>query len=238
MAEGQCGNQAERKAIRGALVALAGQLLLAIVLLAGCRAPEVPDERLVRFVDELVFGGPFDAHKEQDKRITRWSGEMRVAIMGPGAKDYREPLAGHLASMADLSGLDARMIAAGDQDANVMVELVDELDFLVNREYANCYVRKYRRKNRIYRAKVYIGMAEPEGFRRCLVHELMHVFGFGYHSGIVRSALSPVHREAKLTEWDELALRVLFDSRLEVGAPRDQTLPIIRQIIREDRIGN
>lgn len=227
---------AEAKAFRISPVCLAS-LLFAIVL-AGCRSPEVPDERLVRFVDELMFGGPFDAHQDQDKRITRWSGDMRVAITGPRAEDHRESLVRHLTSMSELSGIDARMIAAGDEDANVVVELVEDLNFLVNREYANCYVRKLKQENRVYWAEVHIGIARPEGFQRCVAHELMHVFGFGYHSGIVRSVMSPVHGETELTEWDKLALQVLFDSRLDVGDPRDQTLPIIRQIIRENRIGD
>lgn len=234
---GQCGTLAEDRAIRGALRAIAVGSLIVIVVLVGCRAPEVPEERLVRFIDELVFGGPFDAHQKQGKRVTRWSGDMRVTITGPSAEDYREALSDHVARMAMLSGLDARMVAEGDDDANVVVQLVEELDFLINREYANCYVHKRGRENRIYKAEVYIGMARPEGFQRCVVHELMHVFGFGFHSGIVRSALSPVHGESELTAWDELALRVLFDPRVEVGAPRDQTLPIIRQIIQENRIG-
>jgi len=236
MAKVWCSVLAKGKVTRVVLGAVTG--LLAFALLVGCSAPEVPDERLVRFVDELTFGGPFDAHHEQDKRVARWSGDLRVAITGPGAEDYREPLAGHVASMAALSGLEAQMLAEGDEDANVVVELVEELDFLINREYVNCYAHLQGRGNRFEEATVYIGVAQSEGFQKCVVHELMHVFGFRYHSGIIRSVLSPVHGEAELTEWDALALRVLFDSRLEVGAPRNRALPIIQRVIRENRIGD
>ncbi len=238
MTVGQCGNLAEDQASSRARKAFVVAVLLASVVVPGCRAPEVPDERLVRFVDELAFGGPFDAHHEQDKRITRWSGEMRVGLTGPGAEDYREDLVGHVANMAELSGLDARVVAAGDSNANVVVELVEELDFLINREYVACYAHLQGQGHRIEAAKVYIGVAQADGFQNCLVHELMHVFGFRYHSGILRSVLSPAHGEDVLTEWDELALRVLFDPRLQIGEPREQTLPIIRQIIREKRTGN
>ncbi len=238
MAVCHCGTLAEGKTPRSALRAVAVGLLLAIVVLAGCTGPEVRDERLVRFVDELVFGGPFDAHHKQDKRVTRWSGDMRVAITGPGAEDHGERLAGHVASMAALSGLDARMVAAGEDDANVVVKLIDERDFLVNREHVDCYAHLQGQGNRIDKATVYIGTAKAGGFQDCVAHELMHVFGFRYHSGIVRSVMSPAHGEHELTEWDKLAFRVLYDPRLEVGAPRDQALPTIRQIIREDRIGN
>ena len=238
MAVCQCGTLAEGKATRSALRAVAVGLLLAIVVPAGCSAPEVRDERLVRFVDELVFGGPFDAHHEQDKRVTRWSGDMRVAITGQRSEDYHDPLADHVARMAALSGLDARMVAAGKGEANVVVELVSKNDFLINREFVDCYARLQGQGNQIDRATVFIGVAQAEGFRDCVVHELMHVFGFRYHSGIVRSVMSPTHGEHELTEWDKLAFRVLFDPRLEVGAPRDQALQIIRQIIRETRVGD
>jgi hypothetical protein len=215
-----------------------GWALLVMGLLAGCTSVEARNERLVRFMDELFFGGPYDAHHEQDKRLSRWSGTMRVAITGPGAEEHRDDLAEQVAGMAALSGLDARMAAAGDGEANVVVELVEQNDFLINREYVACYAHVKGGENHIDSAKVYIGMDKPEGFRDCMAHELMHVFGFSFHSGIVRSVLSPAHGEDELTEWDELAFQVLYDPRLELGAPRDLVLPVVRQIVRENRIGN
>jgi hypothetical protein len=212
--------------------------LLALVLLAGCATPEVRNERLVRFMDELFFGGPYDAHHEQDKHLARWRGPMRVAITGPHAEDYRDALAEQVARMAQLSGLDAHMAAAGDGEANVVVELVEERDFLINREYADCYAHVKGGENHIDSAKVYIGMDKPEGFEDCAAHELMHVFGFRFHSGILRSVMSPAHGEDELTEWDELAFQVLYDPRLELGAPRDLVLPVVRRIVRENKIGN
>ena len=212
--------------------------LLALALLTGCATEEVRNERLVRFMGELFFGGPYDAHHEQDKRLARWRGPMRVAIIGPHAEDYRDALAEQVARMAQLSGLDAHMAAAGDGEANVVVELVEERDFLVNREYANCYAHLEGGEHHIDGAKIYIGMDKSDGFEDCAAHELMHVFGFRFHSGIVRSVMSPAHGEDELTEWDELAFQVLYDPRLELGAPRDLVLPVVRQIVRENKIGN
>lgn len=226
--------------IAGAAAAtwIARSTLLASVLVVGCAIQEAHHERLVRFMDELFFGGPYDAHLEQDKRLVRWRGEMRVAITGPRAEDYRDALAEQVARMAALSGVDARMVEPGEGEANVVVELVEQSHFLVNREYADCYAHVKGGENHIDNASVYIGIDKPEGFEHCGVHELMHVFGFRYHSGILRSAMSPAHGEDELTEWDELAFQVLYDPRLELGAPRDLVLPVISQIVREDRIGN
>ncbi|MDH3593426.1 MAG: DUF2927 domain-containing protein [Rhodospirillales bacterium] len=228
--QGSAGSAAAARAARCTLFVL--------MALAGCATVEVREERLIRFMDEMLFGGPYDAHHEQDKRVARWRGEMRVAITGQQAEDYRDALAEEVARMADLSGVDARMASSGEDETNVVVELVEERDFVVNREYADCYAHLEGDDHHIDSAKVYIGMARPEGFQDCAAHELMHVFGFRFHSGILRSVMSPAHGEDELTEWDELAFKVLYDPRLELGAPRDVVMPIIRQVIRENRIGN
>jgi hypothetical protein len=211
-------------------------MLLALVLLAGCTTPEVRNERLVRFVDELVFGGPFDAHHEQDKRIARWSGDMRVAITGPQFEDHQEEIEALVATMATLTGVEARMATATDDDADVTVTLAEENEFLVNEEFAGCYVELEREESHIERATIYVGMDRAEKFRNCAAHELMHVFGFRFHSGIVRSVMSPAHDEDVLTEWDKLALRVLYDARIDIGAPRELALPLFRQIVFENTV--
>ena len=61
----------------------------------------------------------------------------------------------------------------------------------------------------------------------------MHALGFRFHSGRLRSVLSPVHGERRFTEWDRLAIRALFDSRLRPGMPREEALPLLREILAE-----
>ena len=85
------------------------------------------------------------------------------------------------------------------------VTFVKNPDFLINREHVPCYARLNLDDHLITRAEVQISIAEPELIDHCLAHELMHVFGFRYHSGIVRSVLSPAHGNPELlTPWDEL----------------------------------
>lgn len=78
----------------------------------------------------------------------------------------------------------------------------------------------------------------------CLRHELMHAVGFDNHwaggggprygAGQVRSALalreSPFRADG-FTRWDELAIRTLYDPRLEPRMPRARALPIARDIL-------
>ncbi len=90
----------------------------------------------------------------------------------------------------------------------------------------------------------------------CLPHELMHAVGFDNHwagdggdsgggegSGDsggdpggdpLRSALALRHspyRADGFTRWDELAIRTLYDPRLEPRMPRRRALPIARIIL-------
>ncbi len=206
--------------------------LLALLMLAGCETTQARNDRLVRFMDELLFGGPFDAHQEQDKHLARWNGPMRVAMAGAQAEGYHERVGEEVKAMGALAGLEARMVGAAGE-ANVIVTLVDESDFLVNEEYAGCYVSLGGSGSGIRQATIYIGMAQADNFERCIAHELMHVFGFRFHSGVVSSVLSPAHGEEALTAWDELALQVLYDPRLETGIARDMALPVVRQIVSE-----
>lgn len=206
--------------------------LLMLPILSGCETTQVRNDRLVRFVDELLFGGPLDAHQEQDKRLARWNGAMRVAMTGARAGDFHEYVGAEVKAMGALAGLEARMVETADE-ANVIVTLVEERDFLVNDEYVGCYVSLDGSGSHIRQAKIYVGMLQSDNFERCIAHEFMHVFGFRFHSGLVSSVLSPVHDEEALTGWDELALRVLYDPRLETGIARDTALPLVRQIVSE-----
>ncbi len=223
---------ARSRKLEGIARAATCSVVLAALLLAGCETAEVRNDRLVRFMDELFFGGPYDAHHEQDKRLAQWSGPMRVAMSGAQFGQHREQVAEWVKAMGALAGLEARMVEAPDE-ANVTVALVEESDFLVNREFVDCYVDLDGSGSHIERATIYVGMGRPDGFAHCMAHELMHVFGFRFHSGIVRSVLSPAHAEEALTAWDELALQVLYDPRLEVGMARDRALPLVRQIVSE-----
>ena len=53
-------------------------------------------------------------------------------------------------------------------------------------------------------------------------------FGFRYHSGIVRSILSPAHGEEDFTHWDELMLTTLYNDRLTPGSSRAEALASVR----------
>lgn len=207
-------------------------VLLTGLLVAACQSKTLPNQRLARFVDEVMFGGPIDGHLTQDGRVVKWGGDPLVVVTGVDADEYRSRVSAQLERFSELSGLDARMADTANA-ADLKITFVEDEDFLVNREHVPCFARVLTRFDRIVVAEVQLSAADPEQIDHCLNHELLHAFGLRYHSGIVRSALSPAHEEAQLTPWDELALRVLYDARLELGAARAEVAPRIREIVSE-----
>ena len=202
-------------------------------LLAACQSTEGRQERLVSFVDELMFGSPFDAHALQDKTVLRWEEPICVGIEGADGGEWDDRVASVVGRMAEAAGRKLETSETGDCTANVVLRLTRDDRFLVNREHANCYMRIKAAEHRIARAWIFIGLNRPALFDRCLAHELMHVLGFRYHSGIVRSVLSPTHHAEQLTDWDLLAIRALYDPRLRPALPRRDALPFIRATIAE-----
>jgi hypothetical protein len=219
-----------RRAFRG--LTWLGRCVVPGLLLLGCAGADVPEERIVRFVDELTFGGPFDGHLPQDEELTRWTEDLRVALAGPGADQTRERVAMQLATFTAATGLGAAIVAQ-DSDPNVTVSFVETADFLINREHVQCFAGTDRDQLVIKQAEIQISIEDPMMVDQCLAHEFMHVFGLHYHSGIVRSALSFAHEEQAMTQWDVIALQTLYDPRLSLGVKRNEALPIMRQIVAE-----
>jgi hypothetical protein len=206
--------------------------LFTVLLVTACQSKTPPDQRVARFVDEVMFGGPIDSHLPKEDRVVKWGGDPLVAVTGTDVGEYRSRVSAQLERFSELSGLDARI---GDAaiPADLKITFVESEDFLINREHVPCFARIRTRFDRIVVAEVHLSTARPDQIDHCLSHELLHAFGLRYHSGIVRSALSPAHEAAQLTPWDELALRVLYDAKLELGAARADAAPIIQEVVSE-----
>lgn len=205
----------------------------ALFLLNAC-ATETSDHdgRLGDFVEELIYGGPFDAAIPQARGVWRWTGEITVAVQGPGSGTYQDTILDRTRSMARLAGLAVRPADEGEA-ATFVVRLSTETNFEVRREFVRCYANLDSKDGRIVSAQVVISLGNAKAPPPCMAHELMHAFGFGNHSAIVRSVLSPVHGETDLTPWDRLALRVLYDRRLKPGMSRNAARPVIDELIDE-----
>ncbi len=214
---------------RRALPALSCCVLL---LLASCQAAELRRERIYRFVDEISFGGPLDPVARREPRLARWGEPLKVTFLEGETPEYIALVEAQLATFTRLTGVPVNYID-DEEDANVTVAFKADPDFLANREYVPCYVGLRSGSTDLRRATIEISVADPERIERCIAHELMHTFGFRYHSGVVRSILSPAHDQETFSEWDELALRILYHPSVEAGLTREQAAPVFRRLIAE-----
>ena len=208
-------------------------MILVIFLLPACQSTEARNSRVIRFVNEIEFGGAFDAHLPQDNTVTRWSGDIRVQVSGETTDELNSLVLQRLQTFSQIVGVPVERVGSTGTP-NLTVTFVADLDFEVNRERVPCYVHILDKNNyEIVRAAIYISVVERDIIESCIDHELMHVFGFRYHSGLLRSTLSPFHEAVALTAWDKIALSVLFDPRIAPGAKRGQVFPTIQIIVRE-----
>ena len=203
--------------------------------LAACQSVEQPvaHDRLVRFFDDLVFGTDYALDSERPKNILKWTETVRVKITGDDAQNHRADVKAQLEQVSKLTRIDVRLSEPQSAQANYEVRFVPIKDFLVNREYVPCYVNTRSESGIFEEVRIVISTENPALIRRCIAHEIMHSFGFGKHSAIISSILSPLHAGEDLTPWDEMVLRTLYDSRLRPGMTRKQAMPVADQILKD-----
>ncbi len=212
--------------------ALAALFACLLSLLAACQASEQRRERIYRFVDEISYGGPMDPEVRRDNGLVRWAEPLKVAFLEGEAPERNLFVAEHLEIFTRLTGVPVSFID-DEEEANVTVAFKADPDFLANREYVPCYVGLRSNGREMRAAKIEISVADPERIQRCVAHELMHTFGFRFHSGVLRSILSPAHDQETFSEWDELALQILYHPSVEPGLTREQAAPVFRRLIAE-----
>lgn len=198
--------------------------MLAVLALCGCvTTSEVPDDRFVRFFDELAFGSSVDGSKRD--RLARWDGPLEYSVIGEHSfADTVATVMAITARVADIEGGPQRLSEGG-------IEVRQEpagATFPVNRDRTDCYVHYRRQGDRIVGAEIHIAATDPARVLRCLFHEAFHTMGMG-HSGAIASVMSPFHEVGFPTHWDFMALRFLMSKDLSPGMPRAQVLTVLRR---------
>lgn len=191
--------------------------------------------------------------------LRRWVGPLRYRIDGSAATAAdRTEISWLMQRIATLTDLDVRESSA---DANFLILLTtpEERD-RVGAELANKHRRfavafDYWRhdgrlvciadrevdssnSNRIIRAIAVIG-SETTGVLRksCLHEEIVQALGLSNdHSDVRPSIFNDDAEFALLTKHDEALLRILYDQRLTPGMTAQEAMPIINQIVRDNRL--
>jgi hypothetical protein len=209
-------------------------LVLALALIAGCQSPAQVRERLVRFAEEVTFGGPFDSDIERARRVMKGIEPIRVRISGNRAADHRAEVERVLDRVSELTGIAVRVIPEGAAGfPNFNIHFVASRDFAVRDSFVPCYAAPREDGGVISRVEIRISTVDKDRIEGCIAHEIVHGFGLGYHSGIVRSVLSPVHDVADITRWDALVLEALYDGRVQLDMSREEASAVFSEVIAE-----
>lgn len=205
-------------------------------------APAKPDD-LLKFFDTLaLFRTVGQQKRARPTRVRKWMAPVVVRARGAGAVAHRETVQAVLAETSALTGLNFRH-AGGARSLDNLVTIYflskEEMERLYGAGTTNlCYTQTRGRGGALRTARVRV----REGFEDCLHHEFMHALGFdnhwpGHKTGVgASSALANRHsaeRANGYSEWDRLAIRLLYDPRIKPGMPRDEALTIAERIIPE-----
>lgn len=203
--------------------------IILVFLLIGCTTDSVPEDRFVRFFDELAFGGGSDGAGTKTETLRRWRGPFHWSFTGSDA--FGDIFAQNVERLAKLAGVKAKQIS-GEAPIKVLQESKPD-GYPVNRDITDCYIRLEFAGDEIVSGTIRIASAEQDRIQRCAAHEILHAFGFRFHSGAIASALSPFHGSSTATKWDAMAIRLLMSDDLRSGLSRNSVLAHVRRVLPE-----
>jgi hypothetical protein len=234
---GRNDNSALRMWWKPACVAL---LSLALLACAKDWKPALQShDELIRAFDETALRGGM---------VVKWNEPIRYAVEEDGMDTRRMAFAeAALLRMAGIAGVTAFKVPHVSA-ANLILTFGNTDNYkLSSGQTAFCYVtrRSSPGTGAMMTATLYLNSNIPQSFygstnpvtpEHCIVHELMHAFGFFGHSHRTYSILSYANiRLQDLSEADELLLRTLYDSRLKSGTPSWPALHQAHAIMAELR---
>ena len=102
---------------------------------------------------------------------------------------------------------------------------------------STCFAKFGTKKNEIRWAIAVFPSHHPKDYMRaCVVEELTQVLGLPNDSNAVKpSIFNDQSRFFEMTEHDRLMVRILYDSRITAGMPRQEALRLGRKILNEIR---
>ncbi len=223
--------------------------LLGVLLAGAAAAGDV--EAVVRAFDLIVFRNEYRAGVQQ--RLQRWRGPVRAYVdsrAGDAARQ-RRLVARHLGELAQLTGLDMRLVDSRGE-ANLLVlfdresrlpavadELFPDADEVKQIMRASVCLGRFYTNGRyeITRAVVIIppDRAASRGLLvACVVEEITQVLGLPNDSSeVFPSIFNDKSIDTELTELDRTLIRLLYNPRLEVGMEREEALRIVRILAAE-----
>ncbi len=208
---------------------------VSLVILISCTSAQQEIDRNVSLFDELAFGGALDNDVTQDTVLSKWASTIRVSLVGDNAGQFAPEVTRQFKKILKLTGLSFHLQEALTKETNYLIRFSTEEGHTVRKEFVPCSARLRVKFGVIEKVEINISTAKKSLISECIAHEMMHSFGFRYHSAISKSILSPVHGEQDFTRWDELMLATLYDDSLLPDSSRAETLASVRGLIESSR---
>ena len=206
-----------------------------LAVLSACQTTEQTRDRVTVFFTEVTFGDNTSLVSEQQlntRRVRRWQTAPTVAIQGAPSESQRQAVAESVTRISSATGLNVTLT---DGSGDIIINFTDEREFVIRKNVAaGCYAHTRRRGDRIRSVEIKIGKRSDPETVWCLDHELMHAFGFFGHSHRLRSVMSASHHEVRLTDWDLMALRILYDPGVTEGDKWADIRPIALKYINRE----
>ena len=199
-------------------------------------------EEMLAFFDGLVFGSD-DPLTPAHERLGKWTGPIRLKLIGDGSIAYRPVVGEFAAELSAVTGLSIESVPRTASDTNLIVRFTSghdmyraglkyepDTEFLsrvVKRAAGTCYFLTYDWDNAsiIYAVIVVNSDRSPERIGHCVLVSLVRVLGLrNGGTGASPSIFEDGDGPAALSPLDETLLRILYDPRLDVGLARERAL--------------
>lgn len=196
---------------------------LVLLLLGACATSQAtaPDLCLADRFDLVAFRA--DDGEVYDT-LWRWDRPISVHYIGP--EEYRQDVYDHATLLGELTG---KVVILEGDFAGMVVEIsgrdgpFDCQYDISTGDLANIHIWSE---------------LSPAEIRRCIPQEMTQALGltgdldgvFGSRSDTVFASYQSVDQ---LSEADIALIRILYDRRLHHGMPREEAMPIVRQIVAE-----
>ncbi len=207
------------------------------------RAAGINDQDLLKFFDTLALMRTTQSDPgPRPGKVRKWTKPVIVRSRGADAAAYRDTMKDLVEETSDLTGLHFKYASGKRTSDNVItVYFVSEAEMkqIYGPESRSvCFTHTRGRAGELRHGRIRL----RKGFEDCLHHEFMHALGFDNHwpgpkSGVNASS-SLAHRHSAertqgYSEWDKLAIRMLYHPRLQPGSPRSRALSDAAEIVSE-----
>jgi len=218
-------------------------LLFVFVAAGGVAAAETAAERrhwpsphmLARQFERIAFSSEFGGQYRAG-RLIRWDGPITVRIAGHAPDRFRAEVERQLAELRQLSGLAIDFAAEGGESTPSMtIEFSQSRGGTTFDPNAPCRTLIWETGFVIRKVQVFITPYPDELRRHCIVEEITQALGLADDSTLVRDSIfNDSSSRQRLSPWDALMVRILYDPRLKPGIHRTEAMPIVRRIIGEN----